>query len=461
MRRLDYHRKRLRDLGAALGAGRAVAERERWPRERLERYQQERLEALVRDVRARSPYWAARLPRGSVALERLPRMDKVELMESFDALVTDRRLRRDDLLVHLERIDRDELYLGEYRALATSGSSGRKGVFVYDRRAWIGILAQFLRYSRWIGVKPSVPRMRIASVAGGVPTHMTQRVAASVAVGIHRVTPLAVTAPLPRLVEELNAARPDALNAYPSMARLLAEEQLAGRLRLRLRTMSTSSEPLAAATRERLERAFGVLPFNLYGTTEGLWGCDCAERAGVHLFEDFSIVENVDADGRPVPAGEPGARLLVTNLFNRIQPLIRFELGDMVTVDPRPCPCGRTLLRLRELEGRSEEVIRLGDVAVHPMHFAPLSSDPDVREFQVVQKGERLRIRLALRAGANGAGTRLRAALAERLRKAGVAEPALDVEVVERLERPPGGKLALVVADRSRPSTPAADPPTT
>ena len=181
----------------------------------------------------------------------------------------------------------------------------------------------------------------------------------------------------------------------------------------------------------------------------GLWGCDCAEHAGVHLFEDFSIVENVDADGLPVPVGEAGARLLVTNLFNHTQPLIRFKLGDMVTVDPQPCRCGRVLLRLRELEGRSEDVIRLGGVTVHPVQFAPLSSDPDVREFQVVQEGERLRIRLALRAGANGAATRLRAALAERLHEAGVAHPAIDIEVVERLDRPPGGKLALVVADRS------------
>ena len=92
--------------------------------------------------------------------------------------------------------------------------------------------------------------------------------------------------------------------------------------------MSTTSEPLMPGPRERLERAFGVRPFNVYGTTEGLWGCDCEQRAGVHLFEDLCIVENVDADGRAVPAGEPGTRLLVTNLFNRIQPLIRFEVGD-------------------------------------------------------------------------------------------------------------------------------------
>lgn len=111
--------------------------------------------------------------------------------------------------------------------------------------------------------------------------------------------------------------------------------------------------------------------------------------------------------------------------------------------------CGRMLLRLREIEGRSEDVIRLGGVVVHPTQFATLSSDPDVLVFQVVQQGERLRIRLVLRTGANGAATRLKVALAERLRKAGVARPAIDFEVVERLERPPGGKLALVVADRS------------
>jgi phenylacetate-coenzyme A ligase PaaK-like adenylate-forming protein len=102
-------------------------------------------------------------------------------------------------------------------------------------------------------------------------------------------------------------------------------------------------------------------------------------------------------------------------------------------------------MRLRGRGGRSQDVIQLGGVAVHPMQFALLSSDPDVREFQVAQEGERLRLRVALRDGANGAAPRLQAAVAERLRKAGVAQPAIDVEVVERLERGAGGKLPLVV----------------
>ena len=93
----------------------------------------------------------------------------------------------------------------------------------------------------------------------------------------------------------------------------------------------------------------------------------------------------------------------MTNLFNPVQPLIRFEVTDLVAVDPEPCPCGRTLMRLRSLEGRAEEVLRLGGVTVHPLQFALVTADPDVREFQVVQEGDALRLRVALRNGATGA----------------------------------------------------------
>src|SRR4051794_37582576 len=100
------------------------------------------------------------------------------------------------------------------------------------------------------------------------------------------------------------------------MAALLAEEQRAGRLRIAPELISTSSELLTPETAERIEEAFGVPPFTLYATTEGLWGADCAEHAGVHLFEDMALVENVDEHGRAVPDGQRGAQLLVTNLCN-------------------------------------------------------------------------------------------------------------------------------------------------
>jgi phenylacetate-CoA ligase len=444
---MGYRMKRLQDFARGVRAAGELAERERWPRERLERFQRERLTELARHAAAHSPFWRERLPSERVELSELPVLTKRELMERFDEVVTVPRLRRDALLEHLDRIGDDVLYLGEYRAMTSSGSSGRKAVFVYDRAGWRAILTMFLRRSNWVGLRPGLPRTRLALVGGGAPTHMSRRGARSLDVGVHRILSLAATQPLAELVDRLNSFQPHFLNSYPSAAGPLAEEQLAGRLRLNLKGMTTNSEPLTGVLRERLQAAFGVVPTDFYGTTEGLYGHDC-EHGSMHLFDDMCIVENVDEEARPVPVGEVGSRLLVTNLFNRVQPLIRFEISDLVAVEPEPCPCGRTLMRLRSLEGRAEDVLRLGGVTVHPLEFALVTADPAVREFQVVQEGDALRLRVALRNGSAGAEQRLGERLRVRLAELGVARPEVSVERVEALERSPGGKLQVVVAGR-------------
>ena len=173
-------------------------------------------------------------------------------MERFDELVTDPRLHLRELLDHLDEVEDDSLYLGEYRAMTTSGSSGRKGVFVYDRAGWTSVASMFLRRSGWVGVRPRLPRLRLAIIAGGSPTHMSQRGTRSLDVGIHRLCALAATQPL-ESVEKLNAFRPQFMNTYPSTGALLAEEQLAGRLRLDLEGLTTNSEPLTPSLRERLQ----------------------------------------------------------------------------------------------------------------------------------------------------------------------------------------------------------------
>jgi phenylacetate-CoA ligase len=445
---MSYRAKRLEDFLRGARESKLLLQRERWPRERLERFRQQRLEELARYAADRSRFWRARLPRGPVRLADLPVLTKAELMDSFDDLVTDPRLRLADLLEHLDRIDGDALHLNEYRAMTSSGSSGSKAVFVYDRAGWASLVAMFLRRGDWVGLRPGLPRMRVAAIGGAASTHMTRRVAQTVDIGLHRICTLSVTQPVPELVERLNRFQPRYLNAYPSIARSLADKQLAGRLRLRLTMLGTTSEPLTPTLRDHLEQAFGVRPYDLYGTTEGLWGHDCSEGS-MHLFDDMCIVENVDEHGGPVPAGEVGARLLMTNLYNRAQPLIRFEITDRVAVEPEPCACGRSLMRVRSLEGRAEDVLEVGGVSVHPMQFAVVTSDPDVREFQVVQEGDGLRLRVALRAGAEGAPERLRARLSARLEDLGVVRPAVEVETVEALERSAGGKLQMVVAGRT------------
>ena len=216
-----------------------------------------------------------------------------------------------------------------------------------------------------------------------------------------------MTLPLEQIVAGLNEYEPDVLHAYASNAGLLADEQRAGRLRIAPRLITTGSELLTAEMARRVEDAFGIRPFDFYSTTEGLWAAQCPEHAGFHVFEEHAIVENVDADNEPVPAGHPGARVLLTNLANMVQPLIRYEIPDVITIDP------------------------------------------DIREFQVIQRGERLTVRVVLddRAAAPETIRRIHDQFTIRLRALGVGDPDINVEPCATIHRPANGKLRLVIAD--------------
>jgi putative adenylate-forming enzyme len=420
--KVRYRRRRVADTAAALRLARTQVSREQRPRAQLATHQQQRLEAVVRHAATHSPFYrrwfnqTGALGAEPVQLHRLPVLDKSLLMEHFDELVCDPRLRRDQLLDWVRQMTRDQLYLDRYRVMVTSGSSGRPGLFVYDAAGWRSIATQFLRSSSWAGLRPSLPRQRVAWLGGAGPAHITRQGAATLAIGLHRVLALPVTLPLPQLVEALNWYQPTYLNVYPSVAMWLADEQQAGGLRLSPRMLVTAGELRTPEMTQRLTDAFGVRPFDVYGCTEGLFGTECQHHQGIHLFEDTTLVENVDADGQPVPAGQPGARLLVTNLYNLVQPLLRLEVTDLVTLDPDPCPCGRPLVRTSAIHGRSDDTLSLaardgGRVAVHPLQFALLTRDPQVREFQVVQDGPVLHIRIvashAAAAGNDGLETRL------------------------------------------------------
>jgi len=461
-RQVRYQRRRLADTAQALRLARTQTSHERAPRAQLARHQQQRLEAVVQHAATHSPYYRRRLAEtgalagGPVQLQRLPVLDKSLLMEHFDELVCDPRLRRDQLLDWVGQLTGDQLYLDRYRVMVTSGSSGRPGLFVYDPVGWRSMCAQILRTSRWAGLRPSLPRQRLALLGGAAPSHISRQGAATMAVGLHRVLSLPVTLPLPQLVQALNQFQPTYLHVYPSVAMWLAEEQQAGRLRLSPQMLITIAELRTPAMTRRLLDAFGVHLFDAYGCTEGLWGAECEHHQGIHLFEDATLVENVDADGQPVPTGQPGARLLVTNLHNLVQPLLRLEVTDLVTLDPDPCPCGRTLVRIAALHGRSDDVLSLpardgGQVAVHPLQFALLTRDPQVREFQVVQDGPALRILIvpsqAATASDDPLETRLGQAVAQQLLGLGVHDPQVTVERRPKLLRSAGGKLKLVIAD--------------
>jgi phenylacetate-coenzyme A ligase PaaK-like adenylate-forming protein len=456
MRRL----KQIGDLLHALAIERRLRAHDGWTREELARHQRRELATLVRYAFTHSPFYR-KLYDGltlgeEIDLQALPVTNKRLIMENFDAVVTDPRLKLEALYEHLESVRGDEYYLGRYRVLATTGTSGLRGVFVYDRAAWSTVLANALRWNRFAGIEPRLPvRTRICTIGADHPMHVSERIPESADVGLFRMLRLTATDPLPKLVEALNAFQPHVLMPYPSVVALLADEQMAGRLRIRPEVVTTHSELLTAEMARRIEVAWGTKPFNHYGLSEEPHvGFECAERRGIHLLEDLCIVEVVDEDNRPVRPGVLGRKYLLTNLYNRVQPLIRYEVTDMLAKSPEPCPCGLPFPLVLQIGGRSEDILRLRDavgreVAVPPMALTlSIEALPGVAEYQAAHDRDVIKVTVVPRPEADR--DRLHEALQKSIRTTietlGAAAPPIDVVFVERLERPRQrmGKIKLI-----------------
>ena len=203
---------RFRDLSAALRIQRAAAANERLPREQLVARRDAALGELVAHATTHSRFYREhvgdRVAAHEVRLADLPIVTKTHLMERFDELVTDPGTALAELERHVEQLDADELYLGRYRVMTSSGSSGRRAVYVYDRDEWRQVIASALRWTAWTDLRPRLPRPRVASIGATGPRHMTWRGASSMDAGVHRSLRLRVDQPLDELIDELNAFRP-------------------------------------------------------------------------------------------------------------------------------------------------------------------------------------------------------------------------------------------------------------
>jgi len=191
-----------------------------------------------------------------------------------------------------------------------------------------------------IPLREGLRRPRLATIGAVGPQHMSSRLYATPNPLLARLR-LNALGPLEELVAGLNAFQPTHLSAYPSLAALLAIEAQDGRLHISPDTVTTTSELRTAGMEQQVMAAWpSARLFNFYGTTAGQFAVDCRYHGGMHLFEDLSIVEVVAAGGEAVPDGTSGHHLLVTNLINRVQPLIRYELTDAVTLTADPARRG-------------------------------------------------------------------------------------------------------------------------
>lgn len=372
--------------------------------ERLAARQAARLRALVAHAQSASPLMARRLagidPARAV-LADLPVSHRGELMAHFADWVTDpvldlaalRAFTADPTLV-------GQPFAGRYTVWESSGTSGVPGMFVQDPGAMAVYDAlEWLRRSEpdpwrhWLNPLGLGERWAFIGATGG---HFASLVTLERLLQRHpaikpMVRAFTIQQPTAGLVAELEDFAPTVVATYPTVAGLLADEAAAGRLAWRPREVWTGGETLSPALRRHIGTHLGAALRNSYGASEFLpMGWECRHGA-LHLNADWVILEAVDAEGRPVPPGEFSHSALLTNLANKVQPLLRYELGDRIRFAPERCACGAAL-PVVEVMGRLDDPLRMAgphgtEVTLLPMALSTvLEDDAGVYDFELEQR---------------------------------------------------------------------------
>jgi phenylacetate-CoA ligase len=420
-------------------------ERLDWPADRLALHREQRLRDLARHAITHSLWHRDRLADvdparlDELSLRELPPMTKSDLMENFDQIVTDERLSLRVLRDHLRTVSTGSYLFGEYTAVTSGGSTGERGVFVYDWEGWTTFWLSVFRYlQRSKRKQPGFAHRPVvrAWVTAAHFSHVTAALSRTFASPDLVNARFPVTLPIEQMVAGLNAAQPDRLVAYQSAVHVLSIEAQRGTLGITPRRVLSTAEPLLPEIRAAAEQAWGVRVGNVWGTSEGGIVAGPCDDSGSHLSDDLLIVEAVDEDGRTVAPGERSAKVYVTNLFNRSLPLIRYEITDEVTIVTEPCACGSAHRCVAGMRGRLDDVLVYGRRRVHPHVFrSALSRHAGVIEDQVRQTPQGASI--IVRCGAPVELERVRAQLADALAGAGLTRPTVDVTAVERLDRDP------------------------
>ena len=398
-----------------------------WPRERLLELQWQRQLVLARHAFETVPLYRERWSAAGI------RPEDLKSRADWDRLPG---IGKDDLRERADQLHSSRAPAG--LKATTSGSSGTPIAVLRSHASWTHGHANVFRGWRWHGLDVGD---RYAYFWGLALDESGRRQAAlrDAFFNRRRLSAFDVT---PERAREFHARmlrwRPKFGFGYPSAVVSFADEVAAQKLdgrALGMRAVITTAEVLKSEHRERLERTFGCKVVDSYGCAEaGVAGFEC-EAGGMHVPVESVVVDRVRSeDGRD--------EVLLTDLFNFSQPVIRYRVGDVVGPAPATCACGRGLPLLGAIEGRAGDFITLPDGRVIngllPYYiFRPHAKSGAVREYQFAEL-ENGTIELRVRPGeawSDDARARIEAEVTH-----GLGVP-VRLRVVEKIERSGRGKF--------------------
>lgn len=333
---------------------------ETMPREDLSKLQFERLKALVERAGQTSPYYRKKLAEAGVSAGDLKSLTDIATLP----FTTKEELRCNYpwgmFTVPLKEV---------VRIHASSGTTGKPIVGGYSRadlKLWAEVMARTVTAAGITADDIVHNGYGYGLFTGGLGFHLGAE-----AVG---ATVVPASAGLTRrqlmLMEDFGAT---VLTCTPSYSLVIAEEAAAEgidiRERLKLRVGVFGAEPWTEKMREEIEAALNLDAYDIYGLTEIIGpgvSVECEHHCGLHIFEDYFYPEIIDpSSGEPLGYGVEG-ELVFTSLTKEAMPLIRYRTRDRTTLHAEPCACGRTLVRMEKVLGRTDDMLIVRGVNVFP-----------------------------------------------------------------------------------------------
>jgi len=418
------------------------------PYKKRKKIQKKRLKKLVRHVKSNSPYFA-RLYKDigeDFNLSDLPITTKEMMMENFDDWITDSSIN----WMQVDEFKRDKSNIGhriknKYMVAETYGSTGYPATMLHDKTHQnVESVLSFLRALRF--------RLPICCICVdddfGVFNGTVRQNAIRYPFVKKFMRIINAKKHPQQMVEELNEFKPGVVIGYPGTLELLTDEAYKAKLKIKPSLVLVSGEYLSDMTRAKLTKTFGCPVRSIYASTEGgTMAFECRYNR-MHINEDWCILEPVDEENRPVAMGERSSKVLLTNLSNFTQPIIRYELTDRVIIHDEPCPCGKKGLWL-EVEGRTSDVLYFRSngikIGVAPMSLADtIEVIPGVRNFQVVlHPNNEIELRLVCMKNADPAETfqRVKQRVTEYLYEFGISDFSIYLSKDPPRLHPKSGKF--------------------
>ena len=318
----------------------------------IKKLQSERLTKLVNYARQHSPYFKELYKDlgETFTLEDLPITSKKDLMADYNKWPTDPEVTLDNVFEYLGQLNENpqSKLLGKYTALATSGTSGTRTPMVRD--SYHNEIHGQMMKQRLMADLNSDPRMkgnikRAAVVhcnpnGSAYSSFMRKKRIAGASDNEWRA--FSVLDPIDKLAKEIDEFKPDMLSGYPSVVADLAAMQIEGRMNIHPIGIACSAETMTPRHMELIRKAFGedCHIINNFCSTEGGEIAMSCKYGHLHVNEDWIILEPVDEDMKPIKDGDQSAGVLVTDLSNFVQPIIRYLVDDHIIWHTESCPCG-------------------------------------------------------------------------------------------------------------------------